>query len=137
MGAEADPGRLPVVGAQQPHFPPGGRGEGGGAVVAVPDAESPPVAVGRAQRRATVDDVGGLGRGDATTLPDVGLSGEEARGGAGDEDLIGGLALAALMGGEGPTEAWVEDVDTEGIGQVLAAEALWTKVRAWHRRLRD
>jgi hypothetical protein len=90
----------------------------------VPEADGPVGALAGGERRSGVGDGEGIIAGDFAGVPEIGLTGLEAGGRAGDEDFVGGLRVAAVGGTHFPAESGVVLVDADRIVFVLDAEVL-------------
>ena len=82
-----------------------------------PDASHP-----RSQRLAPVDDVHASVGLHLAAVPEIGPARVELIGRGGNEDLVCGLFLAALIGRERPTESRLDDIDPQRVDQVFASQ---------------
>ncbi len=118
----ADPGGAPVLGGEEGDLPMGGWAPGAGASVFVPESDGPPDAVVGGEGGAAVGDMAGLVGVNAAAVPAIAEATGEGAVVVGDEDAVGGLALA--LGGvvDGPAEVWGGGFDGEGVVEGFATE---------------
>ena len=116
----ADPATLPIARLQQPHAESGRRTIGADPSFPVPHPHRPPAAFIALQLRAIVFDVRHFCRCDLAAVPSVTDPGQQIGLAAGDQDLVGRLALAALLRAQQPTEARLTGVDAHRIDGIFA-----------------
>ena len=122
--AGGDPfGPAPVFLAERPHAPAGRLAPATRAIVGIPYPHFP-VALGKARERlSAVFDLNAAARGRFPAVPQVALSAGEQLGRRGDQHPVSRLAVAAQRRRHDPAQPGTRRIDSQRIGQILAAQA--------------